>query len=346
VLAAGLGGLGLFLLTTATLAAEPSPVPPDATLAARLSSGPTAMEYWDVTAWLESGERFFARFLVTNQGPGVQTAAAVGHLVLPGGESVPFKWGRRRDAWTLGPAGRSLTIAKAQLEFAGSTIVVSIESAKRGIKLRLEIARTAPLVATTPLPGGYAVEVAMPAPAHGRVWTRGMDAARTVTGTGALTHTWMERPEGDLVRQRVEILSREADAALYLSELTLADGQHRSTGIASRAGRVLAHADDVTLTFGGTTTAVGDPRYPLATEWEAASTALAARVTVGRELLRMDPLDILPQPFRMLVALGGRPQRVWADAKVDLRVTPPGGGDPVRGSSSGIVIATFARPAR
>jgi hypothetical protein len=60
----------------------------------------------------------------------------------------------------------------------------------------------------------------------------------------------------------------------------------------------------------------------------------------------MDPLDILPQPFRMLLALGGRPQRVWADAKVDLRVTPPGGGDPVRGSSSGIVIATFARPAR
>jgi len=313
-------------------------------LAAHLSSTSTAMEYWDVTAWLESGERFFARFLVTNQGPGVQTAAAVGHLVLPGGEIVPFKWGRRRDAWRLGPEGRSLTIAKARLELDAPTVVISVESEKRGIKLRLEIARTAPLVTTTPLPDGYAVEVVMPSPARGRVWTRGMDAARDVTGTGALTHTWMERPEGDLVRRRVELLSREADAALYIFDLTLADGRHRSTVIASRAGRILARADDVTLSFGHTTTADGDPRYPLATEWKAASTALAARVTVGRELLRMDPLDILPPPFRMLLALGGRPRRVWAEAEVDLRVTPPGGGDPERGSNSGIVVATFARP--
>jgi hypothetical protein len=32
----------------------------------------------------------------------------------------------------------------------------------------------------------------------------------------------------------------------------------------------------------------------------------------------MDPLQLLPQPFRMLVALGGRPQRVWSEGRLDL----------------------------
>jgi hypothetical protein len=344
VVALGLCGLGLFLLATGSMAAEPSPFSSDGTLAARLSDTPTAMEYWDVSAWLDSGDRFFARFLITNQGPGVQTAAAVGHLVLAGGEVVPFKWGRRHDAWTLGPERGSLAIASAKLDLGGPEVVVEIDSTKRGIALRLAIARSAPLVATRLLRADYALDVAMPAAVHGRIQTRGMDVARAVVGTGAVTHTWMERPEGELLGRRVELLARADDVALYLCELTLADGSRRSTAVASRAGQVLDRADDVTFSFGSEPTAGGDPRYPVATEWEAASAALAARVTVGQEILRMDPLDILPQPFRILLALGGRPQRTWAEAKVDLRLTPAGAEDAVHSAGSGIVAATFTRP--
>jgi len=342
--AVGLCGVGLLLLAIRAVAAEPSPVPPNTTLAARVSSGPTAMEYWDVTAWLESGDRFFARFLVTNQGPGEQTAAAVGHLVLAGGEVVPFKWGRRHDAWTLGPGGGSLKIAKAALVLDGPALVVEVDSAKRGIELRLEIARTAPLLATRPLATGYGLDVAMPAPAHGRIRTRGMDAPRAVVGTGAVTHTWMERPEGEVLRRRIDLLAREGEVALYLSALTLADGTRRGTALVSRAGGILAHVDDVTFRFGSATTAGGDPGYPIATAWETESSTLAARVSVGRELLRMDPLDILPQPFRMLLALDGRPQRVWAEATADLALKIAGKDDATHMIETGILAATFARP--
>jgi hypothetical protein len=107
---------------------------------------------------------------------------------------------------------------------------------------------------------------------------------------------------------------------------------------------VLARADDVTFSFGDATTVGGDPRYPITADWKAAGTTVAARVTVGRELLRMNPLDILPQPFRMLVALGGRPQRMWAEANVDLRLTPAGKAAAVRSIERGIVAATFAHP--
>ena len=171
-----------------------------------------------------------------------------------------------------------------------------------------------------------------------------MDAARTVVGSGAVTHAWMERPEGDLVRRRLDLLARSGDDALYLSALTLADGTQRGTAFLSRAGRIVARAEDVTVHFGGATTVSDDPGYPIPTEWAMENTAVAARVIVGRELLRMDPLDLLPQPFRMLLALGGRPQRVWTEAKVDLELKRAGAGDTAHATASGIVAATFARP--
>ena len=334
----------LVVLCVATAgAADPSPVP-TGDLAARMSSGAAAMEYWDVTAWLASGHRLLARFLVTNQGPGVQTAAAVGHLILPGGSVVPFKWGRRRDSWTLGAEGRRLTIAKAGLDLGGPAVVLEVDSEKRGIKLRLEIERNAPLVTTRPESAGYSVDVAMPAPAHARVWVRGMDAARVVAGTAVLTHTWMERPEGELLRRRVELLSRDGDVALYLCDLTLANGERRSTVVANRAGRVLARADDVALDFGNTTTFGGDPRYPVASRWDVRSATVAAHVDVSQELLRWDPLEILPLVFRTLVALAGRPQRIWADATVDVTVAPPGEKTSLRAKGGGMIAVTYARP--
>ena len=336
-------GASLLLLTTHAVAAESALAPPDATLAARSSTGATATEYWDVTTWLESGDRFFARFLVTNRGPGVGTAAAVGHLVLADGEILPFKWGRRSNAWTLGPEGRSLDIAKATLALDGPAVVVEIANAKHGIDVRLEIARSGPLVTTGALQDGYAVDVAMPAPAWGHIRTRGVDA-RSVVGTGAVTHTWMELPESDLIRRRLDLLTREGDVAMYLSDLTLADGTRRSTAVVSRADRVWVRTDDLTLHFGSGTTIGGDSRYPLTREWETASSTLAAHVAVVRELVRLDPLDIIPQPFRMLVALGGRPQLVWADAKADLRMAPEGRQSTVRAHGNGIVVAAFAQP--
>ena len=59
------------------MAAREAEPRPRGELATRLPAGSTAIEYWDVTAWFESGQRIFVLFLVTNDGPGVETAAAV-----------------------------------------------------------------------------------------------------------------------------------------------------------------------------------------------------------------------------------------------------------------------------
>ena len=105
------------------------------------------MEYWDVSAQLQSGHRFFARFLVTNEGPGSRTAVAVGHLIVPGGEVVPIKYGRLREKWTLSADRRRLNIASAVLDVNRPVSRIEVDSDKSGIKVHLELLRDiAPIV--------------------------------------------------------------------------------------------------------------------------------------------------------------------------------------------------------
>ncbi len=134
-----------------------------------------------------------------------------------------------------------------------------------------------------------------------------------------------------------------------MSELVRGDGTHRSTVVVSRGDRAWSRSDGawsrsdgLAFRFGTATTDGGDPRYPLPVEWEAGSGTLAARVAVAREIVRMHPLDILPQPFRMLIALGGRPELAWAEATADVRIADPAE-SAVRAHGSGIVLAAFAR---
>src|SRR5512134_1797385 len=103
--------LGLVIALVAATARGQAPDP--AAFVPRLSDAAEAMEYWDVTARLDGGQRFVARFLITNEGPGAHTAAAVGHLVRDDGRVVPIKYGRTRDGWQLSPDRRRLKIASA-----------------------------------------------------------------------------------------------------------------------------------------------------------------------------------------------------------------------------------------
>jgi hypothetical protein len=303
----------------------------DRSLAPRLGSGVSANEYWDLTAWLDSGERVVARFLVTNEGPGTETAAAVGHVVLADGALLPFQWGRTRGEWTLGSDG-ALKVGKATLELGLPTIVVAVDSKKHGIAFRLEIARAMASVSTGSRGPNYDVSVVMPAPVRGRIQDR------DVIGTAALTHTWMDQSERDLLHRRVELLARAGDLALYVLDLTFADGVRLSRTLMTRNGVTFPTPDDVTVELRSAASG-GDARYPLPTEWQGTGKEFSFRVAVGRELLRMDPLAILPQPFRLLMALGGRPQRVWADATAEVE-----GSTLPRTIFHGVAAASFSRP--
>lgn len=311
---------------------------PENSLASRLSAAETAGEYWDVTAWFDSGERFFARFLVTNQGPGERNAAAVGHFVAADGAVVPFRWGRRDGDWILERQGRHLRIGKATLDVSESPITVRIDSKKHGLDLALA------------LDGGIGVEgfstrrptetfgIALPGPARATLNGDDPSKARTLVGTAAVVHRWSDQPESENVRRRDEIFARRGDVAVYVGSTTWSDGTTRTTYHLRRGNGDESSSEPTALDLGSELLPGSDDGYPVARTW---STTLASRnVTAALDpvLLRMNPLDVLPQPFRFILALGGTPQRVWADARV--RLTR--GDDVVE--MTGVTATSFARP--
>lgn len=323
-------------------AQQPSPGAPG--LAARLSPAAAAMEYWDVTAVLQSGHRFAARFLVTNEGPGTRTAAAVGHLLLPDGTLLPIAYGRTREAWTLSADGRRLKIASAVLDLSHPVARVEVDSDRLGIKLGLDFEPAAAPVSINPLPGAYAIEALAPAAAHGTLWLRGMTAPVPLEGTLALTHTWMERSEVDLVQRRAELFGRSGDVGLYLADLTLTDGRRRGTLVVWRGGDVRLRSDDPQVVFGDTILAQGDPHYPVAQHWEACDGQTCVRARLQREWLRWDLLDSVPQPFRFLLSFKTQPQRVSADADFEITFADSKAPATLAVQGLGVGVVTFLRP--
>ena len=340
----GLGAVTLILavLAARTAAQTPAAAPPD--LAARLSDAPAAMEYWDLTGQFRSGHRLFARFLITNEGPGSHTGAAVGHLILPTGMSTPFKWGRTRDDWTISPDGRRLKIGKAVVDMSNAATVFDVDTDKHGIKIHIEFTRPGAPIAVHPDPGAYRVEVVTPVPARGTVWLRDMEAPVAVDGTMALTHSWMERSEAEILRQRSEVLAAAEDLGLYLSDVTFVDGHRRSSLIVTRAGRVAYRADDLPVAFTGTATFPGDARYPVADAWESRVGDVQFVAHLQREWLRWTPLDIIPAPFRWVLALKAQPQRIWADADVALTVAAHPDRPALAARGTGVAVVTFQQP--
>jgi hypothetical protein len=313
-------------------------------LAARLSTAAAAMEYWDVTAVLQSGHRFAARFLITNEGPGARTAAAVGHLLLPDGTLMPIAYGRTREAWTLSGDGRRLKIASAVLDLSHPVARVEVDSDRLGIKLGLDFEPAAAPVSIDPLPGAYAIAALAPAAARGTLWLRGMPAPVPVEGPLALTHTWMERSEVDLVHRRVELFGRSGDVGLYLANLTLADGQGRGTLVVWRGADVRLRSDNPPVAFGDALLPPGDPHYPVAQHWEAHGGQARLRAHLQREWLRWDLLDSVPQPFRFLLSFQTQPQRVWADADFALTLADGEAPPTVAVQGLGVGVVTFLRP--
>ena len=335
------GAWGVLACLAAGIARAQSPAPPP--FAARLSDAAEAMEYWDVAARFESGHRFFARFLITNEGPGTHTAAAVAHLVLPDGTVVPIKYGRAREGWQLSDDRNRLKIASAVLDVSHPLWRIEVDSDTNGFKVLLQLSREAAPVSTEPLPGAYWVDVVTPTPVRGTIWLRGMEAAQPVEGTVALTYTRMERNEEGLVRRRAELFARAGELGIYLADLTLADGRRRGALIVRDAERVIDRSDDLAMTVDGVLLP-GDAQYPVPERWLAEGAAARVEVRLRREWLRWAPLDIVPQPFRFLLGLRVAPQLVWADADCELSLTLRGDRAPMSARGSGEALVAFSRP--
>jgi hypothetical protein len=304
-----------------TLAAAPAAAnDPSSVLepGARLPSGSAASEYWDLAAHFASGHRVYARFLITNEGPGKRNGVAIGHVVTPDGVAVEFRNGRLKGRWTLGSEGRRLDIGSSLLDLSTSTRQLQITKKRKGVRLLLDWAADAS-AAHMPRPDGSAYHLDLlnlGTPIAGSLWVRGMEEPIAVAGRVALTHTWIEKNENKVALRRIDVVTLDGDTAFFLSDLTSPDADRwQFLAVAERSGSVAVSHTAAPAPLGESTSGDG---YPIPASIPVAFPELSGSITLGEPILRLDPLDALPLAVRMVYSFRARPHRIWVDARVDL----------------------------
>lgn len=307
-----LGNL-LVMIMVATSAAFAEDYPHGSSQA-RLSEIASATEYWDFNTRLESGDFVFARFFITNEGPGIHTAAGIGTLVRPDGRIVPFRYGRLKGAWTLSPDRRMIDIASLTLDLRKQPRHFEMDSDKRGIKIHLDFTTSGtPVWSSNENPAHHLDVLDIAAPVKGTVWVQGMSEPITTAGVGTLTHAWMDQNEAELVLRQVEVVITQPDFALYATDFMPASGKGWSWLTARGVTAGPQHSDSLAARYSGE---VGDhPRYPLPKQITFSGGGMSVEATAERELLRVDPIEVVPQPFHFLLSLKTRPERIIADAQ-------------------------------
>ncbi|MCH8890734.1 MAG: hypothetical protein IH827_06625 [Myxococcales bacterium] len=309
-----------------------------------LSDGDSASEYWDIVAHFDSNHHLFARFLITNEGPGDRTAIATWQLIDPNGKRTEFRNGRRKKRWTLSPNGDSIRIGSSLFDQSGTVHRLEYDSTKRGIRVAFQYSPRGPVGWDDAAPDRYSVDLLeLATPVTGTIWLEGMSATASVSGTISITHTWMEESEADLTLRRIDFSSTGSNPSVYLSDRTAPSGERERWLFIARDGEVLVQTTDFDLDL------VDPPNqkrgdYPTPSTLQIRGSAFEGAISYGSTLAQADPLEAIPQPFRFLLSFKLRPHRVWARASFEIRLLA--GQDTLKTvlKGSGVTTMTFTNP--
>ncbi len=316
--------------------------------AVRLLQGSAAGEAYDVLARLDDGSTFSVRFWVTNEGPGTHTAVAMGYFVRPDGDVSRFRYGRTSDRWELGEGKRLLKIASAVLDLRAPLGAVEIDTDKFGMKISMRFAMPevpGAICARREEDAGFDV-LRLQEKVMGTAWVDGMDAALEASGTVDVVHRWGEASEIDSVLRRIDASASSGELVYFATTVVSPrdrDSAHSCVAVVENGERVY-QAFDAAVQVASTPLPGSEERYPLAKRFEFRNQRVGLTVEPFAELLRVDPLEIVPQPFRFLLGLRSSPRRVWANARSHLRLTPAEGREPVELRALGLTAVSYTNP--
>ena len=321
--------------------------------AARLLPGEFAHERWDLTARFDSGYFLFAEFLITNFWLGDRNAAVIGHVIRPNGQSRRFRNGRRESRWQLSSDRLRMEVGSSLLDQRSPKHQLRVR--KKRTRIELDFYPHGPAVWSADFPpSGYALDLLDPAAqAEGSIWVKGMDEPVTVQGTVAVTHSWTNEAETDLVLRRLEFFlfpDEQSEMSLYLVDLMTPHGARSRWLIAKNGQQVVHEAQNFHLIFDGdmdeNVKNVGSYYIPQQLYFESAPShpQIKGRIQLDRVLLLYDPLDDIPQPFRFLISLKLRPRWVWLLSPFEIIFQPDQAHAPITLTGTGITKVSFLNP--
>ena len=295
-------------------AATPLPDDPSA-LAAVMHPGGSASEHWDLTARFNSGHALFVRSMITNAGPGSNTAVVIGHVVFPDGRVHPFDNGRREGRWEVSADRLSLKVGGSRLEMNGASRGFSKQSKKQRIQLDMRFRARPTLRAPQSGPPGVAATTL--APIEGSFQVADMPAPVSVEGVVFLRHAWGATSEATHTRRWIDVVAGTPEEGAVMWGLETPGGaQHQWLSIIRNGQAGLTTG---AFRFDAQGRAGREPAYPVPEHIDISGDGVTGRVTLGRERVRADPMLIIPQPFRWFLSREIAPRRILLDARLELR---------------------------
>jgi hypothetical protein len=179
----------------------------------------------------------------------------------------------------------------------------------------------------------------MSAPISGSIWVQGMAEPVKTRGQATLNHAWMDRTESDLVLRQLEVVVADTDLAVFATDFTSPAGQRWRWLVVRRGAEVVYRSEAIEVDLGAPR--ADYPRYPLPGRISFRNGDVELVATPQRELLRLDPIEVVPQPFRFLLSLKMQPQRAVADAECRLSSSQPAG---AKFDGKCLVTATYLNP--
>jgi hypothetical protein len=164
-----------------------------------------------------------------------------------------------------------------------------------------------------------------------------MSAPVPVEGRIAVSHTWLEREEAELARQRIDVVGLGGDG-LFLTDVMDGGDGWRWLAVA-REGRIVYASSDARverLPREGSKDA-----YPIPSALQLSGPAVQGTISLRGDLLRRDPLEALPRAIRMLYLFGSRPHRAWVEATIDVALKPGQGRAALPLHSPGVATLNF-----
>jgi hypothetical protein len=310
----------------------------------RISDGPTASEYWDLEAIFEGNHRLFVRFLITNEWPGDALATVVGHFVWPDGRISPFRNGRLPGNWTLGEGGRWLEVGGSRLDLSSSEFALDVAKKKAGVQIHLRMQTPERASVGPELPGIGIDVLALAAPTEGTVWFRGMAEPLRVRGHTGITHTWADRRESERFVRRIDFFGRDGALALYLGESLAPDGTRAQVLTVEKEGRTILDVTEITVSHGEEKTSDLGVGYPVPKQLSLSGSKVSGGIHLNRLLVRHEPFQDLPLPFRILLSSAAHPQRAWMDSRFEVRIEQGPSSKSLRAQGFGFTSVSFTNP--
>jgi hypothetical protein len=330
----------LALAAVCAMAAAPQRGDP----ASRLPEGPNSSEYWDFVASFDSGERMFARFMITNEFPGDALGLAIGHLVRADGTVLPFRNARLAGEWQLGPGGRWLKVGGSRLDLAGPELRIDIDKSKRGIQIHLKMRPESAATGGPELPDTSVDLLALAAPIEGTYWFTGMPAPVSVRGRAGITHTWTGPRESERMLRRLEFFGRDGALALYLGDALAPGGQRAQVLALEVDGKRISNVSQITISHGNEQIEDLGAGYPIPKQLSFSGSGISGVIHLKKALAQHDPLQDVPLPFRFLLSSAAHPQRVWMESRFEVRIDPSPSSKSLQAQGTGVTSVTFTNP--